>query len=121
MPLITMKGIWIGVKIPSGCTMATTIANGASRRTRGTWMLATTALKRGSVLGIVLMIGNHGMMSGATARIGEESGSGTATTILGWSKKTGTMFTNMMARDPKTQTGPSWTSITNTQKGICGK
>ena len=120
MPLITMKGIWIGAIIPSGCTMATTIANGASRRTRGTWKLATTALKRGSVLGMVLIIRNI-MMSGATARTEEESGSGTATTILGWSKKTSTMFTNLMARDPKTQTGPSWTSITNTQEGICGK
>ena len=62
-----------------------------------------------------------GVVPGPTARTEEESGSGTAMTILGWLKKTGAILTDMLEEDLKTQTGPSWTSMANTQGGICGK
>ncbi len=119
MPLITMKGVWVGVKIPSGCTMVTTIANGVSLGTSGGTTIPTDT-KCGFVVGMV-MIRITITTCGPTARTEEESGSGTAMTILGWLKKTLAIHSDMLAGGLKTQTGPSWTSITNTQEGICGK
>ena len=117
MPLITMKGIWIGVKIVLGRTMVTTIANGVSLSTSGGTVPIDS--RCGFVIGMVVI--RIMSTTGPTARIEGESGSGTAMTILGWLKKTGAILTDMLAGGLKTQTGPSWTSMTNTHGGICGR
>ena len=117
MPLITMKGGMIGILL--GCTtMVTTIANGVSLGTSGGAIVKDT--KCGFVIGMV-MIRMMITTCGPTARTEEESGSGTAMTILGWLKKTLAILTDMLAGGLKTRTEPSWTSITNIQGGICGK